>query len=293
LVGQEVKPIVVVGPTASGKSELAAALARELGGEVISADSRQIYRGLNAGTAKPGYPCHLVDIIEPSVKFSAAEWAARAKTLLAAAKKPMIVAGGTGLYVKALLEGLSDMPPRDESVRAKIAGDGDARELHAKLRAVDPAAAAKIPPGNTQRLIRALEVYELTGLPISAHWGKRKGGVQARLVLRLDWPPETLRLRIAERAKAMWPGMIEEASAFEGGEPGLESLGYREAWLCSRGKLSKAEGFDRLVSATNAYAKRQRTWFRTQLPGAVTVPGGPLEEMTRRSLEALHEAAAA
>lgn len=289
MAGQEIsRPIVIVGPTASGKSELAAALARELGGEVISADSRQVYRGLDAGTAKPGYPCHLVDIIEPTERFSAAQWAERARALLISIKTVAIVAGGTGLYVKALLEGLSDMPPRDEKVRAKLKGD-----LHAKLRAVDPEAAAKIPAGNTQRLIRALEVYELTGKPISAHWGRRQGGIPARLCLRLEWPAEVLRERIARRAAAMWPGMIEEAGAYEGGEPGLESLGYREAWLCSRGKLSKAEGFDRLVSATNAYAKRQRTWFRTQLPGAVALPGGPLEELTRKSLEAFHEAAAA
>lgn len=283
MAGQEInKPIVIVGPTASGKSELAARLARELGGEVISADSRQVYRGLDAGTAKPGSPCHLIDVADPTEAFDAGRWLALVRPLLRRIRLP-IVAGGTGLYIKALLEGLSELPRRDEAVRARLTGD-----LHARLREVDPAAAAKIPPGNRQRLVRALEVYELTGKPISQHWGRRSGGVPARLVARLDWPPEVLRRRIAERAERMWPGMIEEAARFEGTEPGLESLGYREAWLVSRGRLPRAEGLARLIAATNAYAKRQRTWFRTQLPQAVSIPGGPLDDM----MEALYEAAA-
>ena len=287
MAGEEVnRPIVIVGPTASGKSELAWALARELGGEVISADSRQVYKGLDAGTAKPDYPCHLVDVAEPSERFDAGRWLELCRPLLARIRVP-IVAGGTGLYVKALLEGLSDLPKGDPALRARLRPD------HARLREIDPVAAAKIPPGNTQRILRALEVYELTGKPISAHWGRRAGGVAPRAVLRLEWPAEALRERIARRAEAMWPGMLEEASRYDGTEPGLESLGYREAWLVSRGKLSKAEGFAKLVGATNAYAKRQRTWFRTQLPGAVALPGAALEDLKRRALEAIDEATAA
>lgn len=307
-------PLVIVGPTASGKTDLALALARRLDGEVVSADSRQIYRGLDAGTAKPardgrglceGVPYHLLDVVEPGEPYDAGRWAREAALLcarIAARGRLPIVAGGTGLYVKALLEGLAALPGRDESLRRRLEDEAarDGRTaLHARLARLDPEAAAAIPANNIQRVMRALEVHELTGRPLTEHWRRRAPGLPARAVLRIDWPAAELSRRIEERARLMWPAMLAEAAALsarlEGGEPGLESLGYREALACARARLSPREGLDRLIASTRAYAKRQRTWFRTQLE-ATPIAGGPLEKMTRDALAALgapHETTAA
>jgi tRNA dimethylallyltransferase len=179
-------------------------------------------------------------------------------------------------------------------VRARL--EAEAREtgkaaLHARLAAVDPKAASGIPANNLQRVIRALEVYELTGKPISEHWAEnpRKSAGAASFII--EWPAAALAERIRERAESMWPALLAEVrgllKTFRGDEPGFLSLGYREAAACARGELSEAEGLARLISETRAYAKRQRTWFRGQLAGAVAIPGGPLDDMLRRTLEAL------
>lgn len=307
-------PVVIVGATASGKTDLALALARRLGGEVISADSRQVYRGLDAGTAKPprdarglceGVPCHLLDVAEPGEPYDAGRWAREAARLcgeIAARGRLPIVAGGTGLYVKALLEGLAELPGRDEAVRRRLeeeAARSGRAALHARLARVDPEAAAAIPANNLQRVMRALEVHELTGRPLTEHWRRRAPGLPARAVLRLDWPASELSRRIEERARAMWPAMLAEAAALSdrlaGDEPGLESLGYAEALACARGRLGSREGLESLISSTRAYAKRQRTWLRTQLR-ATPIAGGTLERMTADALAAigaLHETTAA
>lgn len=277
--------IVLAGPTASGKTDLAVALAEKIGAEIVSADSRQVYRRLDAGTAKPSQEQRarvrhwLIDCADPSEAFDAARWAKEASEAIADIRsrgKVTLVCGGTGLYLRALLEGLSPLPPRDEKVRARLVAEAETlgREaLHARLAKADPEAAAGIPPANLQRVLRALEVLELTGKPISALWRQgRKGGLgaTATLILRLDMSPELSRPRIETRARGMWPGLLSEVTAlvpkvYTGAEPGFTSLGYREALACARGKMSEAEGLAELIRGTVAYAKRQRTWFRNQL----------------------------
>lgn len=271
--------IVLAGPTASGKTDLAVALAERLGAEIVSADSRQVYRRLDAGTAKPHAEQRarvrhwLIDCADPTETFDAARWAkeaAEAITDIRARKKIALVCGGTGLYLKALLEGLAPLPPRDEALRARLSAES--REaLHARLTKSDPEAAAAIPAGNIQRVVRALEVLELTGKPISAHWRERReGAVAADLVLRLELTPERAHERIEARARGMWPGMLAEVKnlvpkEFAGTEPGFTSLGYREALACARGEQSSEDALAEMIQGTVAYAKRQRTWFRTQL----------------------------
>lgn len=307
--------IVVVGPTASGKTDLAVDLARRFDGEIISADSRQVYRGLDAGTAKPvrgsqglveGVPYHLLDAADLSERFDAGRFARLAESALqeiVRRGRTPIVAGGTGLYVRALLQGLAPLPAGDAAVRARLAAQAraDGREkLHARLTAVDPAAAAKIPPANIQRLIRALEVFELTGKPISSFWSGDRPARPAKILL-IEWPADELRARIKARAETMWPAMLEEVRALLAAgapedAPGFQSLGYKDAVACARGRLSGEAGLAALIAATCAYAKRQRTWFRGQTPGASVVRGGTRAEMLAQSLkllEARHAAALA
>lgn len=281
--------IAVLGPTASGKSDLALQLARELGGEVVSADSRQVYRELDAGTAKPGYPCHLVDVADPSEPFDAGRFAQLARAALEdieARGKVAVVCGGTGLYVRALREGLAPLPRRDDAVRARLTAFAEKEgrpALHARLAAVDPEAAAAIPANNLQRVVRALEVFELTGEPITRLW--KRGRAQASparwKTYVVDRPLAELRERIAARAKAMWPAMLAEVARlvpkrYTGKEPGFQSLGYPEALATVRGERSEADGLAAMIAATHAYAKRQRTWFLNQCPDAIVLKGGAL-----------------
>lgn len=291
--------IVLAGPTASGKTDLAVALAERIGAEIVSADSRQVYRKLDAGTAKPSaaqrarVPHWLLDRADPSEAFDAARWAREAAAAIGdirSRRKIALVCGGTGLYLRALLEGLSPLPPRDEAVRARLSAQGDAAALHARLAAADPEAAAGIPPGNLQRVLRALEVLELTGKPISEHWREgRAGGTPASLVLRLDLPPALARERIEARARAMWPGLVAEVkrlvpAEYAGTEPGFTSLGYREALARARGEMTDDEGLAELIRGTVAYAKRQRTWFRHQLDAeALDASAGPAALLERAS----------
>lgn len=304
--------LCVVGPTASGKTDLALALARELNGEVVSADSRQVYRFLDAGTAKPrrdsdglveGRPYHLLDCADPSEPFDAGRFARLAGPLCEDMRRRgrlPIIAGGTGLYVRALLEGLTELPTRDASLRRRLE-EAAARKgrlwLHGQLCTVDPVAAQKIPPNNIQRVVRALEVFELTGKPISSFWGRRTSKLGAgAIVLSIARPAEELRRRIAARAEEMWPLMLDEVrtlvpARYAGDEPGFQSLGYRQALECLQGRLSREEGLRALIGATTAYARRQRTWFRHQVSG-VEIEGGEAPRMLARALEALRPARA-
>ncbi|MFH2201818.1 MAG: tRNA (adenosine(37)-N6)-dimethylallyltransferase MiaA [Elusimicrobiota bacterium] len=284
--------LAVVGPTASGKTDLALALARKLNGEIVSADMGQMYRCLDAGTAKPegrwtdgvyrvqGIPYHLVDNLDPGEPSDAGSFARAAQTLieeiLRRRRRP-IIAGGSGLYIRALFEGLDDLPPGDRELRARLQQralrEGN-ETLHAELSLRDPRAARRIPAGNTQRLIRALEVLQLTGKPISDFWSRKCGGRShsTKLPVRYlgpEWSAAALNERILQRAEIMFPNMIREAAAlvparYSGTEPGFRCLGYPEALACARGELSAQEGLARMASATRAYAKRQRTWFRNQ-----------------------------
>lgn len=287
--------ILIVGPTASGKTELAFALAREISGEIVSADSRQIYRELSAGTAKPvpqGIPYHLIDCVGISERFDAGRYHTAARAAVRDIErrgKTAIVAGGTGLYVRALTEGLCELPRGCEVLRGRLQEEasklGRAR-LHERLARLDPRAAAKIPANNLQRLIRALEVIELTGRPLTTLWEETKTEkLAAASAFVIDWPCDELCRRIRSRARVMWPAMLRETQAllnrFTGREPGFESLGYPEAIACLRGELSSDEGLERMIQKTNAYAKRQRTWFRHQIQ-ATPVAGAKTQDMLRQ-----------
>lgn len=293
--------IVLVGPTASGKTEQGLRLARERHGEIVSVDSRQIYLDLTVGTAKPkgqwhgvpaartylvsGIPYHLVDFLNPDERFSAADFARLAETKIAEIRKrkrvPILV-GGTGLYFKALLEGLAPMPPADPTLREALrerADQGGRAALHAELAKVDPEAASRIPANNIQRLIRALEVYHLTGRPLSAwhqeHRAASKTGKRLEIeeVIGLDPGKEALDQRIEKRCRAMMEeGLIEETQAvlqkgFAEDSPGLSGLGYPRVTAFLKNEISKDKALQLLIQDTRQYAKRQRTWFRHQMKG--------------------------
>lgn len=298
--------VVIAGPTASGKTDLAVALAHRLSGEIISADSRQVYRHFDAGTAKPdrdergrvrGIPYHLVDCIDPDVRIDAGRFAALARPVIAAVRrrgKRPILAGGTGLYIKALLHGLDAMPPADPAIRSRLEGEARARGrqfLHDRLRKVDPAAAEKIPVNNIQRMVRALEVHALTGRPLSSFWSPKKTLEEAD-VFTIEWPVERLRERIITRCREMWPAMLREVKTlrlrYSGREPAFESIGYREALACTEKSLTPADGLKKFTAATLSYSKRQRTWFRHQT-ASVRIDGGELESMSEKVLAVLEQ----
>lgn len=300
LAAQTLKPLpdapfvaAVVGPTASGKTDLALALAARLGGEVVSADMGQLYKGFDAGTAKPvGLPVHLIDVLaahEASDAGTYARLAGRTVADILSRGKLPILAGGTGFYLQAFLEGLDELPPRDTAVRARLEA-ADLGDLRAELARRDPGTAARIDGRNKVRVVRALEVLELSGKPLSAQWTQRPAPYRA-LYVGLAWTPEALRARIRARAEAMFPNMIREvrahlATGLTGAEPAFRCLGYPEALAVVRGALTQKEGLERMVTATNAYARRQRTWFRGQTETAWLNPDGALAAAARLIEEA-------
>jgi len=274
--------IVVVGPTAAGKSGLAVRLALALGGEVLSADSQQVYRGFDIGTGKltpeeqQGVPHHLLDVVDPGEPFSAARFVELADAAVAAIRargRRVVVAGGTGLYVRALLRGLFEAPPADPEIRARHQRRWaeDPETLRRELAAVDPEAAARIDPHDLVRISRALEVYEQTGLPISA-LQRQHGFAEPRhpaLLLGLSPPREVLRARIDARVDAMLArGWLDEVRALVAAGHGesrpMGALGYREL----RGHLQGALDFEEAVRKTKRdtwrFARRQLTWFASE-----------------------------
>ena len=288
------RALALMGPTASGKTACALALAQRLGGEIVSVDSALVYRGLDIGAAKPTadeqaqVPHHLIDLREPWQPYSAAEFASDARIaindIVARGKVP-ILAGGTGLYFRALLDGLSDMPEADDAVRAQISAEAQAQgwaTLHAQLAEVDPVAAARIHATDAQRIQRALEVYRLSGRPISA-WQREARGQRLPLkVLKLVLaPPERaiLHARIERRFDAMLEaGFLDEVRALRSlpplqvhptplDLPALRAVGYRQAWEHLEGLSSPAEFRERAIAATRQLAKRQFTWLRGELDG--------------------------
>ena len=284
--------IAVMGPTASGKTAFAVELARQYGGEIVSVDSALVYRGLDIGAAKPdareraGVPHHLLDIREPWQPYSAAEFAGDARLaidgIVARGRLP-VLAGGTGLYFQALLRGLAAMPEADPGLREAIAAEAAQRgwaALHEELARVDPPAAARIRPGDTQRIQRALEVYRLSGRPISA-WQRDPPPPRLPLrVLKLVLAPvdrAVLHARIARRFDAMLDaGFRDEVRARRARPelrahprpldlPALRAVGYRQAWEHLDGATDAAAFRDRAVHATRQLAKRQLTWLRGEL----------------------------
>ena len=286
------RAIALMGPTASGKTAYALALAQRLGGEIVSVDSALVYRGLDIGAAKPTpaeqarVPHHLIDLRDPWQPYSAADFAADARRaiddIVARGKLP-ILAGGTGLYFRALLDGLAEMPDADAAVRARIAVEAAAlgwAALHARLAAVDPQAAARIHATDAQRIQRALEVHTLSGRPISA-WQREARGQRLPLkVLRLVLAPPgraILHERIERRFDAMLDaGFLDEVRRLRARPqlqahprpldlPALRAVGYRQAWEHLDGGSSAAEFRDRAIAATRQLAKRQFTWLRGEL----------------------------
>jgi tRNA dimethylallyltransferase len=291
-VDQRPLAIALMGPTASGKTAAAIALAKAHGGEIVSVDSALVYRGLEIGAAKPdaaeqaGIPHHLLDLRDPWQTYSAAEFAADAaaavRDIVARGKLP-ILAGGTGLYFRALLQGLSPMPEADPAMRAQIAaeaGEAGWAALHAQLAGIDPVAARRIHATDPQRIQRALEVYRLTGKPIS-YWQAQPG--IARLparVLKLVLSPadrSVLHQRIEQRFDLMLQhGFLDEVRGLRAlpqmaqlpsplDLPAIRAVGYRQAWQFLDGQGSVAEFRDKGVFATRQLAKRQLTWLRGEL----------------------------
>ncbi len=283
--------VAVAGPTGSGKSELALRVAAEFGGEIVNSDSLQVYRYLDIGTAKLskqdrcGIPHHLLDVVDPDAHFSAGEYARRARLALAdisARGRLPVVAGGTGFYLRALIDGLFAGPERDEAVRSRLAERESRRpgSLHRLLGRLDPASAARIHPRDVRKLIRALEVCLLTRRSLSSAFGTGRESLAgySPLKLALDPPRELLYQRLDERCRRMFAGgLIDEVRrilllGFPPGAKPLEAHGYRQALQYLRGELSLEEALYHAQQNTRRYAKRQWTWFR-QEPGLEWFPG--------------------
>lgn len=272
----------LTGPTASGKTAVGLVLAERIGAEIVSLDSMAVYRGLDLGTAKPTtaerarVPHHLVDLVEPEEEFSVAEYlaaAARACDAIAARGRAALFVGGTPLYLKALLRGLSPGPPADWALRRELAewaeGAGPSA-LHARLAQVDPAAAARLHPHDTRRLIRALEVHATTGQPLSASQTQFTAAAPAHpRVFVLDWPREVLYERINRRVEAMFAaGLVDEvqnllAAGRRFGRTAGQALGYHEVLAHLAGQRDLAATIELVQRRTRQFAKRQGTWFRS------------------------------
>lgn len=320
------RPIVILGPTAGGKSELAVELALHCAGaagpgtpgEVISADSMQVYRGMDAGTAKPSAELrshathHLLDIVEPTERFTVADWTARVDELIPAlqsrGRRPIVV-GGTNLYIKALIEGLFEGPAIDEAFRESLAGVAG-EELHRRLAAVDAASAQRIHPNDHKKLVRALEVHHVTGQPISAwqtQWDRPEAPRAAEryrhdpILIGLAWPQESLNRRINLRVKRMFhpesPGVeslpqevarLHEAKRL--GPQAAEALGYKQVLDHLAGRCTLEEAMEKTKILTRRYAKTQRTWLK-RYQGVRWLNAGEAEPAALAAEAAAHVAA--
>ena len=276
--------VFVLGPTAAGKSTVALALAARFDGEIVSADSAQVYRGMDIGTAKPDaatrarVPHHLIDLIDPTEAYSAARFRLDALAAIGAIRargRVPIVAGGTMLYVKALREGLSALPAADRSLRASIdaqAASAGWPAMHAALARVDPATAARLAPTDSQRIQRALEVHALTGRPLSVLQGAREGqGMLGPSVIVALAPADRAQLHaaIARRFDAMLEaGLVDEVRALRSRyalRPDMASMrcvGYRQVLDYLEGRAGAVPMRERAIAATRQLAKRQLTWMR-------------------------------
>lgn len=273
----------LTGPTASGKTATSLALAERLGAEIISMDSMAVYRGLDIGTAKPDgaeqqrVPHHLIDVLEPEEDFSLAEYLNRASSIAAdilARGREVLFVGGTPLYLKGLLRGIFEGPPADWEFRTRLseaAASAGPKYLHEELAKVDPQAAQKLHPNDQRRLIRALEVYEQTGTPISV-WQQQFEIATPReecRVFRLDWPREQLKQRINQRVDAMlaagWIAEVEGllAAGKQLGRTARQAVGYCEILEHLHGTLDRASLAERIQIRTHQFAKRQHTWFNS------------------------------
>ena len=274
--------LVLVGPTASGKTEISIHLARALGGEILSADSRQVYRYMDIGTAKPppeirqAVPHHFVDLLLPDEEFSAGVFGPEGREvigeILARGRRPIVV-GGSGLYVRSLIDGIFSGPGRNRDLRTLLerkAEAGGVGDLLEELRTVDPESAAKVDPTKPRRIIRALEVYHTTGEPLSLLQRRNRPRVEfVPVQFGLEWDRETLYERIDRRCASMLEdGLLREVEDLDrrGYRPPLNALntvGYAEAFAYRRGDISYAEMLRLFRRNSRRYAKRQLTWFRS------------------------------
>jgi len=288
------RPVVVaiVGPTAAGKSDLAIRLAVSLGGEVISVDSRLLYRGMDIGTAKPSVadrarvPHHLIDIADPDEMWSLARFQQAVRRAIEdvgdRGRLPILV-GGTGQYMRGVLEGWAPPPPADAQVRARLEAEarrGGAAALVRRLEQVDPASAEAIDPRNVRRVIRALEIFEATGVPASRQRGRAPPPFRA---LRVGWtrPRPELYARIDARIDDMIRlGLVDEvrgllARGYARDLPSMSAIGYREIAAHLAGEITLDEAIRRMRQATRRFVRRQGNWFRADDPSIRWFTAGP------------------
>ena len=301
-----VRPLLaIVGPTAAGKSALALALAEETGGEILNYDSVQVYRGFEIGSGKVppeerrGIPHHLLDVVDPNQSFTAGDYRREAQQVLVAMRArgrlPVLV-GGTGLYLRSLLQGLSDSPPRSEGLRArlrKMAARRGPRFLHRLLIRLDTTSALRIHPHDEQKLIRAIEVCLLSRQPLSVMFSRGRAGLEGFRVFKLGLNPpwRELHERINRRVEEMYRrGLVEEVRVALGRPDSallkpLQALGYVQASAALRRDLSVEEAVHQTQTATRQYAKRQMTWFRRE-EGVTWLAGfGDDPEVQRQAVE--------
>ncbi len=278
------RALVVLGPTATGKTSLALELSRIRRIEVISLDSALVYRGMDIGTAKPSReelglcPHHLIDIRDPAESYSAADFRQDCLRLvpeICARGALPVICGGTMMYYKALCEGLSPLPKTDPAVRARVAAEAEKLgwpAMHARLREIDPPLYGKLAPNDRQRVSRALEVYEMTGRPLSSFYGQKGEGcpfLRAEIVLLPSDGREELRVQIRRRfMKMLGDGLLDEVASLRerGGLslslPSMRAVGYRQAWEHLEGRTTYEQMVEQAVIATARLAKHQMTWLR-------------------------------
>lgn len=292
------RALVLLGPTASGKSRLAARLAARLPAEIVSMDSAQVYRGMDIGTAKPtpgeraGVPHHLIDVVDPDQAYSSGRWRADAiratVDILSRRRLPLLV-GGTMLYYRTLVGGMDALPPAHPDIRATIDEEAKRRgwsAMHEELASVDPRSARRIRSGDRQRIQRALEVWRLTGKPLSALQGSAKAGLPFALKAFALVPRERAELHrcIEERFQGMLrAGLVAEVRGLRrryrlaAAMPSMRCVGYRQVWEHLEGAYGEAELEQRAVAATRQLAKRQLTWLRSfaDVETITAEPGAP------------------
>lgn len=287
--------LIIMGPTGSGKSSLAVEVAKRLNGEIVSADAFAVYRGMDIGTDKPsadvqqGIPHHLLDILDPAEPFSAGDFVNVADTAIAGIlerSRVPIVVGGTNFYIQSLLLGLFPSPPHDPEVRARLEHDWDldSQGVYEKLSDLDPEVAIRIGPADRQRILRALEVREISGEPISSHWHRHQKAFRYNALLTApNRQRPDLYAKIDARVDEMFTGgLIEEVRRIlDSGTPSdahsLKAIGYREVVNMFSGLLHQEEAIERTKRSSRKLAKRQLTWLRGQREGQLHwVP--PLDE---------------
>jgi tRNA dimethylallyltransferase len=279
---------VVIGPTGSGKSDLSLFIARALGGEIVNCDSLQVYRGFDRGTAKvpaaerQGIPHHLIDIVEPTDLFTAGDYARVAEAAIreiSARGRTVVLVGGTGFYLRGLLDGLSPGPARDEILRARLLKKEQMRPgiVHRMLARLDPTSAKRIHPNDKNKTLRALEVRLLEGAPVSAMFERGRASLSGFLPVKigLDPPRDLLYARLNERARQMFDPSPSDGSLVDevrrllsAGIPPqakpFESLGYKQVLQMLQGRITEEQALESTQLETRRYAKRQLTWFRKE-----------------------------